>query len=81
MFKVPFVVVLKLSWYKSYGIRPRPGQFWCQNLEPALRHLNNLREHRTQCISEILNLLDYLSDCFIIRSLNQSLKKSQLSVS
>lgn len=45
MSNVPFVVVLELSWYESHGIGPCPGQLWSQHLEPALGHLDNLREH------------------------------------
>lgn len=46
-FNVPFVVFLELSWYESYRIGTCPCQLWSQDLEPALRHLNNLRRQNT----------------------------------
>lgn len=47
MYKIPFVVVLELSWNKSYRVGPSPGQLWSQHLKPTLGNLDNLREHKT----------------------------------
>lgn len=46
---LPFVVFLELSWYESHRIGASPGQFWSQDLEPALGHLNNLRHNKSLC--------------------------------